>query len=154
MSETVVCIGAVVKSGPRVLLVRQAAGHSLAGQWTIPWGRLDQGESPTAAAVREVLEESHVVAEVEGLLGMQELPAPWEGWVALIFQCSHASGDPRPDGHETDAARYFSASEFEALTEPTEPWSAWLVRRVFAGKAIPKIHVDEANPFVGHPSFL
>src|SRR6187401_3664998 len=34
---------------------------------------------------------------------------------------------------ETDADRYASAADLDALGEPVEPWSAWLVRRVFAG---------------------
>lgn len=57
MSETLVCVGAVVCEADSVLLVRQSPGHSLAGQWTIPWGRIDRGESPTAAVLREISEE-------------------------------------------------------------------------------------------------
>ena len=34
----VVCIAAVVRKADRILLVRQAPGHSLQGQWTVPWG--------------------------------------------------------------------------------------------------------------------
>lgn len=46
MPDTVVCVGAVVRKRGRVLLVRQAAGHPLAGQWTIPWGRIDDPTNP------------------------------------------------------------------------------------------------------------
>ena len=79
MSESVVCVGSVVRSGKKILLARQSKGHSLEGQWTIPWGKLDKGESPKQAAVRETYEEAGIVAEVEGLLGIQELPEPWLG---------------------------------------------------------------------------
>jgi ADP-ribose pyrophosphatase YjhB (NUDIX family) len=75
-AATVVCVGAVVRRGDAVLLVRQSPGHSLAGQWTVPWGRLENGESPLAAALREVQEEGGVHAAVDGLLGVQELPEP------------------------------------------------------------------------------
>jgi ADP-ribose pyrophosphatase YjhB (NUDIX family) len=154
MSETVVCVGSVVRKDARVLLVRQAAGHSLAGQWTIPWGRLDQGESAAAAAVREVFEEGRVVAEIEGLLGVQELPPPWLGWLALVYLCRHVSGDATPDGRETDAARYYSAEELSSLAEPIEPWSAWLVRRILLGKFTLTTAGAPDNPFAGSPSFL
>lgn len=154
MSETVVCVGAVVRNGSRVLLVRQAPGHSLAGQWTIPWGRLDRGESAAAAAIREVLEEGGVAAKVEGLLGVQELPAPWQGWLALVYQCQHVGGEPAADGSETDAARYFSEGEMKSLQEPIEPWSEWLVKRVFAGKVTLVRASDPSNPFVSSPGFL
>ena len=74
MTEPVVCVGAVVCKADQVLLVRQPQGHSLQGQWTIPWGRLDPGESPSAAVLRETWEEGSVRAEIAGLLGVQEIP--------------------------------------------------------------------------------
>jgi mutator protein MutT len=132
MAETVICVATVVKSGERILLARQAKGHRMAGTWTVPWGRLEAGESPMSAAMRETREEGGITATVEGLLGVQELPAPWDGWIALAYLCKHVEGEPAPDGRETDAARYFSLAELNALREPVEPWSDWLVRRVFA----------------------
>jgi len=87
--RTVVCVGAVVLQGNRALFVRQAKGHSLEGQWSIPWGLLDPGEAPHATALRETWEEGGVMAEVEGLLGIQNLRRP--GWVAILFLCRHVS---------------------------------------------------------------
>jgi ADP-ribose pyrophosphatase YjhB (NUDIX family) len=133
MPETIVCVGAVVARDDQILLVRQAPGHPLAGQWTIPWGRLESGESPAAAAIRETWEEAGVRASLEGLLGVQELPEPWAGWIGLVYLCRHAGGAVAPQDRETDAARYVSAADLDALGEPVEPWSEWLVRRVFAG---------------------
>jgi ADP-ribose pyrophosphatase YjhB (NUDIX family) len=142
-----------VRRGDAVLLVRQSAGHSLAGQWTVPWGRLENGESPLAAALREVEEEGCVRAVVDGLLGVQELPEPWLGWIALVYLCSHAAGEPEPRDSETDAARYYTVAEFDALDEPVEPWSRWLVRRVLAGR-FTLTAADGSNPLGGHGSFL
>jgi 8-oxo-dGTP diphosphatase len=152
-SQTTVCIAAVVRKVDRILLVRQAPGHSLQGQWTVPWGRLEAGESPAAAAIRETWEEGGVRAEVEGLLGVQELPTPWEGWIALAYLCRHLDGECRPDGEETDAARYFNASELAELSEPIEPWSAWMVSRVFDGQ-FQSIGRHPTNPFKGVDAFL
>jgi len=152
-AETVVCVGAVVRRGDSVLLVRQSAGHSLAGQWTVPWGRLEDGESPLAAALREVEEEGGVRAAVDGLLGIQELPEPWLGWIALVYLCSHAGGEPEPRDRETDAARYCTLAELGALREPVEPWSNWLVRRVLAGR-FTLTAADASNPLTGRGSFL
>lgn len=148
MSETVVCVGAAVCSKNSVLAVRQAPGHSLEGQWTIPWGRLEEGESPVAAAIREVAEEAGIVASVDGLLGVQELPEPQSGWIALIYRCSHVSGMPAPDNRETDAARYLSAKDVDTLSDAFEPWSEWLVRRVLAND-INVISSSRTNPY--HP---
>ena len=148
MPQTVICIGAAVMKDDGLLAVRQAAGHSLEGQWTIPWGRLENGESPAAAVLREIREESGIVASVNGLLGVQELPAPWEGWIALLYHCDHRKGSPTPDRRETDAAGYITLEELDTLNEPIEPWSGWFMRRVFSGDYSLRT-ASESNPF--HP---
>lgn len=146
MSETVICVGAVVRRDNRVLLVRQAAGHSLAGQWTIPWGQLGRGESPSAAALRETLEEGGIVAQLDGLIGVQELPEPWLGMIGLIYRCSHLSGEPNPDNRETDKAQYFSNIDLDAMRDPIEPLSYWLVRRVLDDDYT-LVSQNSSNPF-------
>lgn len=141
-----ICVGGVVLDGQRVLLVRHAFGHRLAGQWSIPWGIVDDGETPSDAVLRETREESGVVAAIEGFMGLQELPE--QGGIGLIFLCRHVSGDPTPDGFEVDGARFFSLDEMDSLTEPIEPWCEWLVRRVLSGRyrAVPQ---EPDNPY--HP---
>jgi mutator protein MutT len=153
MTKTELFVGAVVRRDGEVLLVRQSAGHSLAGQWTVPWGHVGAGESPMAAAIREVHEEAGVEVDVEALLGVQELPEPQLGGVALVYLCRHISGNPTPQGTETDAARYFDASAFRAWAEPKEPWSAWLVQRVFSDE-LTLIRSASTNPLQPKGAFL
>lgn len=151
--RTVVCVGAVVRHQERILLVRQAPGHSLAGQWTVPWGRLEPGESPPRAALREVREEGGIDAAVEGLLGVQVLPEPWRGWIALVYLCRHVAGTPLPRDAECDAAAYFSLDELNRMDEPMEPWSDWLVRRVFANR-FTLVTSEPSNPLRAADSHL
>lgn len=153
MAARDVFVGAVVRKDECILLVRQSPGHPLEGQWTIPWGRIEAGESPAAAALRETREEGAVEARLEGLIGLQELPAPLDGCFALVFMCAHARGEPEADGRETDAARYFSDGDFAKLSEPIEPWSDWLVRRIFAGRYV-LIRQDESGPFHPKSAFI
>lgn len=153
MPETIVCVGALVYRDDEVLLARQAKGHPLEGQWTIPWGRLDVGESPMKAAVRETAEEAGIVAEVAGLLGIQELPAPWAGWIGLIYLCKHVRGDPEPQEREMDAAQYFSKAELDAMGEPVEPLSRWLIQRFYKGE-LKVIPANSSNPLQAQGSFL
>jgi ADP-ribose pyrophosphatase YjhB (NUDIX family) len=150
--KMVVCVGTVVLQGERALFVRQAKGHPLEGQWSIPWGIVDPEESPDAAALRETVEEGGVTARIEGLLGVQNLRR--EGWVALVFLCQHVSGVPVSDGGiETDGASYFSVEEMDAFAEPFEPWCEWLVRRVWRGEhhVIPP---EERNPYQPRVAFF
>jgi len=131
--KMVVCVGTVVLQNKRALFVRQAKGHSLEGQWSIPWGIVDPGESPETTALRETQEEGGITAEIEGLLGLQNLRR--EGWLGLVFLCRHVSGVPTSDGGiETDRAAYFSLGEMEAFDEPFEPWCEWIVHRVLRGE--------------------
>jgi ADP-ribose pyrophosphatase YjhB (NUDIX family) len=105
------------------------------------------------AAVREVREEGGVESVVEGLLGVQELPEPQSGGVALVYLCRHLSGDLIPQDGETDAARYYTLSDFDALVEDKEPWSNWLVRRFFAG-SLTITRIGSSNPLQAHGAFL
>ena len=153
LNETIVCVGGVVRRSNSVLLVRQSPGHPLEGQWTIPWGQSSPGESPTSAVLREIREESGVAACVDGLLGVQELPEPWVGMVGILFLCAHIDGAPTPDGRETDAAGYFDSAQLQAISEPIEPLSEWLISRVFAND-FTLLKANESGPFAPSQTYL
>jgi ADP-ribose pyrophosphatase YjhB (NUDIX family) len=148
----VACAGAVVLAENRVLFVRQARGHALEGQWSIPWGIIDSEEAPEVAALRETMEESGICAEIKGLLGIQNLPQA--GWLGIIFLCRHLTGTPASDGGiETDQAAYLNLAEMDALNEPFEPWCQWLARRVLHGD-YHLVAAEAVNPYYPRLAFL
>lgn len=61
-SAPIVAIGAVVVDGGRVLLVRRGA-EPLKGEWSLPGGALELGESLCEGLIREVGEETGLVVE-------------------------------------------------------------------------------------------
>ncbi len=147
----VVCVGAVVLRGEKVLFIRQAAGQSLAGKWSIPWGFVEADEAPEDAALRETLEESGVSASIEGFLGFQNLNQT--GWIGMIFLCRHESGEPRADGVETDDARYLGLEELDALGNAALTWCAWLAKKALSGnytliKETPNIPKEKNRGFL------
>ena len=50
-------VAAVVWDGPRLLMTQRPPGGPLGLQWEFPGGKLEEGESPEAALVRELREE-------------------------------------------------------------------------------------------------
>jgi 8-oxo-dGTP diphosphatase len=48
---------ALVDADGRVLLAQRPAGKSMAGLWEFPGGKVDAGETPEAALIRELAEE-------------------------------------------------------------------------------------------------
>src|SRR5260370_39128898 len=44
------------------------------GQWAIPMGKQELGETPSQCAIRETLEETGVLTEITGILGVDSHP--------------------------------------------------------------------------------
>ena len=112
---------AVVRNGMgRVLLVRRTDD----GYWELPGGRVEIGESASAAAVREVAEEAGVPITVTGLSGVYSDPChvlayPDEEQIYQQFAvCFHAftpARDARPDQDETSNAGWFDPEQTQQL---------------------------------------
>ena len=108
--------GAVVKDG-RLLLVRRASRRGR-GNWQVPGGFVEQDETIEEAVVREVAEESGVVAEVDGVLAIRNRYDPDNGnslYVVMLMRS--VGGEPTPDAHEVDQAAYFTMEEILSLEQ-------------------------------------
>ena len=97
--------GLVVR-GDEMLLVRHTYGM-LKGKLLIPGGVVEDDELPMECVVREVAEEAGIVCEVKGLFCVRFRPESW--WTA--FFCGYISGEPVPDGRETDLAIFMNLHE-------------------------------------------
>jgi len=87
-------VTAIVLDGERVLLARRAD----TGEWSTVSGIVEPGEHPAVTAVREVLEETGVTAEVERLAAVAlTKPIVYPNgdrsqYTDLVFRCRYVSG--------------------------------------------------------------
>lgn len=88
-----------------VLLV----GSGLAGEWRIPKGMLERGETVQAAACREVLEETGVPVKIERLIANEDWNYTYDGkewWERCYFHSLSPLAEvaPQPDSEHPVAA--------------------------------------------------
>ena len=116
--------GAVVIHDERVLLVRNIRGVTR-GRYLLPAGRVEPGELPDQAAVREAFEETNLRVGIEGLLGVR-LWVMDDGehnyFFMFLARLVSPVGDLRPNLAEVDDARFFTIAEMDALGRD-ETWS-------------------------------
>ena len=91
----VVVAAAVIIEEARVLLTRRAEGQHLAGMWEFPGGKLEEGESPEEALVRECREECGIEVDVVGILDVTHQRYPEKNVLLLFYRCELRSGEVR-----------------------------------------------------------
>jgi 8-oxo-dGTP pyrophosphatase MutT (NUDIX family) len=134
--------GGLVHRRRRVVLAARRHPETGALVWTIPKGHLEPGESMAAAAVREVREETGLVATVEHPLGdvtywyarRDDAGRPVRVFKRVrFFLMRHAGGRFADRDHEMDAVRWFPLDE--ALETAAYANERDLVRRAAAALA-------------------
>ncbi|KUJ41926.1 (deoxy)nucleoside triphosphate pyrophosphohydrolase [Streptomyces sp. NPDC093228] len=125
MTQPIVVVGAALVDGGRLLAARRSAPVELAGRWELPGGKVEPGESPEQALVRELREELGVTAEP-----VERVPGEWAlkpGYVLRIWLARLLEGAPEPlEDHD----------ELRWLT-PDEVWDVdWLDQDVAAVDAV------------------
>lgn len=146
--------GAVVRGG-QLLMVRRASRHGR-GNWQLPGGFIEPDETIEQAVVREVQEETGVVAEVEGVLGLRNRYDPEQGnGVYVVMLLRLVSGEPKADGREVDHAGFFTLDQIRELN-PLPPVNWEIAQRVLCPdchilnpKAVTNLNGARFTLFVG-----
>ena len=105
-----VCVGAVAVHRDRLLMIRRGRGVA-AGEWSIPGGRVEAGETLAAAVVREVREETGLEVVCERFLGWVERIGEEHHYVILDFVVTALERGPIVAGDDAAEARWVPLDE-------------------------------------------
>lgn len=113
----VVAVALVDREG-RVLLQQRPPGRSMAGLWEFPGGKVEPGETPEAALIRELQEELGIDVEAACLAPATFASAPLgdRHLILLLFACRKWRGQPQP--LHASALRWARPIEMHALAMP------------------------------------
>ena len=112
-------VGAIIIQDGRVLLVKRGR-PPLAGEWSIPGGVLELGETVREAAVREAQEETCLTVEPTELLGVfdrvlrDDAGRTLYHFVLIDFLCRPVTGEAQA-ADDADEVRWFTPAEAGAL---------------------------------------
>ncbi|MGF9664309.1 NUDIX domain-containing protein [Arthrobacter crystallopoietes] len=107
----------VLDADDRVLLGRRADN----GVWTLITGILEPGEQPAVGMVREIFEETSVVAEVEHLAEvyagepMEFVNGDRAQFLTLNFRCRYVSGEAKVNDDESSEVGWFRLDDLPPL---------------------------------------
>ena len=92
-----IAVGVVFKKG-RVLITRRKPSGLLGGLWEIPGGKIQKGECPEAACIREIKEETNLIITVDSHLSRVRHAYTHFKIVMDVFCCSYVAGRVRLQG--------------------------------------------------------
>jgi ADP-ribose pyrophosphatase YjhB (NUDIX family) len=115
-------VGALIIDDGRVLLARRGK-EPLKGEWTLPGGLVETGETLVEAVQREALEETALTIEVGKVAGVFDRIYPDASgrveyhYILVDYVCSVISGSAHA-GSDIDEVRWFSPEELATLELP------------------------------------
>lgn len=117
---TIVLVSAValIDADGRVLLAQRPAGKPMAGLWEFPGGKVESGETPEAALIRELREELGVDTWQSCLAPLTFASHAYESFHLLmpLFVCRRWQGNPVP--REGQALKWVRISEISHYQMP------------------------------------
>jgi ADP-ribose pyrophosphatase YjhB (NUDIX family) len=122
--QPLVGVGAIIIEDGRALLIKRGKAPLL-GEWSIPGGMLELGETLRQGAERETLEETGLVVRATDLMGVFDRIVPDETkrtlyhYVLIDFLCQRISGDVLAAGDASDAG-WFTLAELDGLSLPPD----------------------------------
>ncbi|WP_049757525.1 (deoxy)nucleoside triphosphate pyrophosphohydrolase [Candidatus Puniceispirillum marinum] len=89
---------ALIDTDGRILLAQRPAHKSMGGLWEFPGGKIESGESPEAALIRELQEELDINTSESCLAPLSFASHAYDDFhlLMMLFACRRWHGRPRP----------------------------------------------------------
>ncbi len=118
MKVVLVSAVALIDVDGRVLLAQRPEGKSMAGLWEFPGGKVESGESPEAALIRELQEELGIDTWASCLAPLTFASHSYDDFHLLmpLFACRKWEGTPR--GREGQVLKWAKPSEMRDFPMP------------------------------------
>jgi mutator protein MutT len=109
---------AIIRRGDELLLVRRHPQHphAFGGMWDMPGGRLEAGETPEQALLREIDEETSL--QVRVLAPVSTWAIPELQLVGVSFACDYLAGEVRLTAEHTEYRWLPAEQAFPYLAHP------------------------------------
>jgi mutator protein MutT len=114
MTRPELCVGAIVVDDDRLLLIRRGRSPA-AGEWSVPGGRVEWGETVAEAVVRELAEETGIAGVCGELAGWVERIGDDFHHVILDFWVTTLDGGDPVAGDDAAEAMWVPLSEVSSL---------------------------------------
>ena len=114
MTRPQVCVGAIAVDEDRLLMIRRGHGPA-AGEWSVPGGRVEAGETLAEAVVREVAEETGLPVVCEQLIGWVERVDAEHHFVIFDFAATPLGPEPLRAADDAAEAAWVPLSEVADL---------------------------------------
>lgn len=103
MKITLVVACALVDADRRVLIAQRPQGKQLAGLWEFPGGKLEAGETPEVALIRELNEELGVETSQACLAPLTFASHAYDNWhlIMPLYVCRKWQGTPIAHEHSS-----------------------------------------------------
>jgi 8-oxo-dGTP diphosphatase len=118
MNLVLVVACALIDADNRVLVTQRPEGKQLAGLWEFPGGKLEPGERPEAALIRELGEELGITVSEPCLAPLTFASYGYDGFHLLmpLYVCRRWDGTPR--SNEGQAMKWVRPAKLRALAMP------------------------------------
>ena len=118
MKLTLVVACALVDVDNRVLIAKRPEGKAMAGLWEFPGGKLENGERPEEALVRELKEELDIETKVDCLAPLSFASYGYDDFHLLmpLYICRRFWGQPR--GKEGQEIKWVRANQLRSFDMP------------------------------------